>query len=220
MAKTQTKLPTVFLACPFNKEMKTLLKELNLLPWTIRAANDKITTDHLLAKITADLHKCDFAIFDISGWNPNVCLELGLAKGLGKEYYIINNNSKKKDAPSDIKGIERIDYNWNKKKNAASLFEQIKNGIFKKRFITKKLWNNIQHSSYADKKFTLILYSLASLRGSKKKLTAVEIRNLAKGLNLKKNSDFTDVMNCFVDCGLFKKVQKSGAIALKKTLYK
>lgn len=220
MPKTQIKLPTVFLACPFDKDMKTLLKSLNLLPWTIRAANDKITTDHLLAKITADLHKCDFAIFDISGWNPNVCLELGLAKGLGKEYYIINNNSKKKDVPSDIKGIERIDYNWNKKKKAASLFDQIKDGIFKRKFITKKIWNSIQHKQYADKKFTLAVLALASLKGPKKKLSVADLRKLARGLNLKKDSDFKEVMQCFVDCGICKKVQKSGAIALKKKLYK
>ena len=66
MPKSQTKLPKVFLACPFDKDMTKLVETLNWLPWTIKVANERITSDHILAKIVSDMGSCDFAIFDIS----------------------------------------------------------------------------------------------------------------------------------------------------------
>src|SRR5690606_612831 len=194
MPKPKEKFPKVFLACPFDKNMDKLIDELSRLPWTVKPANDRITSDHLLVKITRDLRECDFAVFDITGWNANVCLELGLAKGIGKEYYILNNNTVRKDVPSDIKGIERIDYNWKKKRNAASLFRQLKNGVFKRQYLTEKIWRSIQHEKRADDKFTLILYILAKVKGSKRSISMTEIRRLAKGLNFKKAQDFDDIV--------------------------
>jgi hypothetical protein len=220
MSKAPSKFPKVFLACPFDKDMPRLLDELYWLPWRIQTANARVTSDHLLAKITDDLNACDFAVFDISGWNPNVCLELGLAKGLGKAYYIINNNSKKKDAPSDIKGIERVDFNWNKKKKASSLFDHLKDGIFKKKYVTKKLWQSISHSINSDKKFTVILYALVEFREGRPQLTMSDFKQLAKGLNIKKESDYEDIIKALVSTGCCKKVQRSGAITLKKKLFK
>jgi len=38
----------------------------------------------------------DYCIFDISTWNPNVALEIGLAEGLGVDYYILLNRRLKK----------------------------------------------------------------------------------------------------------------------------
>jgi len=220
MPKAPVRFPKVFLACPFDKHMKTLVEQLRRLPWTIHPANARITSDHLLTKITDDLLACDFAIFDISGWNPNVCLELGLARGLGVEYYIVNNNSKKKDAPSDIKGIERIDYNWNKRKKAANLFDQIMEGIFKKHFVTKQLWSSLSAVPNAEKKFKVVLYALSSFRNGKSKLTRADLRMLARGLNLRKEEDYDDVINVLVKNNCCKKLQGSGAITLTRKLFK
>ena len=219
MARIQEKFPHVFLACPFDNNMAKLIEELGLLPWIIHPANEKITSDHLLVKITKDLKLCDFAVFDISGWNANVCLELGLAKGLNIKYYILNNNSLNRDAPSDIKGIERIDYNWNRTKNVASLFGQIKDGIFKKQFLTIKVWQQLKHLNKAEDKFTLFLYVLSKFNGVKKQITLSEIKRLAKGMHFRQE-DFDEITKIFIQLKIFKKTQKSGAFTLIKRLYK
>ena len=150
------------------------------------------------------------------------CLELGLAKGLGKDYYILNlnNNSVKKDVPSDIKGIERIDYNWNKKKKAASLFQQLKNGIFKKQYLSSKIWKDIQYSSRADEKFTLILHILSRLKGSRKIISIKEMREFSKGLNFKRQQDYDEIIDALIKRRVFKKTQKSGNLTLIKMIYK
>ena len=219
MAKPKQKLPKAFLACPFDKRMKKLVDVLNELPWIIKPANDRITSDHLLVKITSELEKCDFAIFDITGWNPNVCLELGLAKGMGINYYILNNNTVKKDVPSDIKGIERVDYNWNIKKKAVSLLDSLINGVFKKKFITSTIWRKIQHSYKAEEKFSLILKILSRFKGTKHKISVKEIKALAKGFNFRKQADYDEVINLLIDLKLFKKNRGTTDLTLIKKIY-
>lgn len=219
MPKYPAKLPTVFLACPFDKDMDKLVVHLSKLPWKIRVASDKITSDHLLKKIIAEIKNCDFSIFDISGWNPNVCLELGLARGLNAEYYIINNTSKRKDAPSDIRGIDRIDYDWDRRKNTLSLYDKLKDGIFKKKFITRSVWEKLHHTTNADKKFELALNILQAFKTNRSPLTTDDLKLLAKGLHLKKQADFEDVVDCLCDLNLFKKNKRSGSIGPSKKLY-
>ena len=76
-------------------------------------ADERITNMHILAKIRRQIEIADFSIFDISGWNPNVSLELGMAYVLpGVDWYICYNPDKNahRDVPSDIRGIDRIQY--------------------------------------------------------------------------------------------------------------
>lgn len=220
MPKYPTKLPKVFLACPFDKDLDRLVTHLNKLPWKVKIASEKVTSDHLLKKIITDMKAADFAIFDISGWNPNVCLELGLARGLNKQYYIINNTSKRKDVPSDIKGIDRVDYDWDRRKNTASLYDKLKDGIFKKNFITRTIWKKLQDVPNADKKFELALNILHACKADRSTLTHEHLKVLARGLNLKKQEDFDEVVNCLVKLKLFKKVSGSGAIKRLQTIFK
>ena len=79
---------------------------------TFQFADEKITGTHIMDKITDYIAESDFSIFDISGWNPNVTLELGLAWGLDRPFFLLMNpdHSKGGDAPSDIKGIDRMDW--------------------------------------------------------------------------------------------------------------
>lgn len=74
-------------------------------------ADEKITNMHILQKIISYIDASDFSLFDISGWNPNVTLELGLAYR-SENWYIAFNPDKTPadDVPSDIKGIDRIQY--------------------------------------------------------------------------------------------------------------
>lgn len=75
-------------------------------------ADEKITNMHILQKIISYIKASDFSIFDISGWNPNVTLELGVALALSENWYICFNpqKSQKDEVPSDIKGMDRIQY--------------------------------------------------------------------------------------------------------------
>lgn len=75
-------------------------------------ADEKITNMHILQKIISYIRGSDFSLFDISGWNPNVTLELGIALAMSENWYIGFNPEKTTldDVPSDIKGIDRIQY--------------------------------------------------------------------------------------------------------------
>lgn len=80
---------------------------------------------HILKKIEERILMTQFGIYDVTNSNPNVCLELGLARGAKKPYYII----RKKDTgfPADLRGLDRIEYASYK-----NLTEEIKNKIVKK----------------------------------------------------------------------------------------
>lgn len=65
---------------------------------------------HILDKIIEKICETKFGIFDITDGNSNVCLELGLAKGLGRTFFIICNKKSIDNIPSDLKGLDRIDY--------------------------------------------------------------------------------------------------------------
>lgn len=75
-------------------------------------ADEKITNLHILQKIVNYIRSSRFGIYDISGWNPNVTLELGLAFGLNEKAYIAIDPVKTKveEVPADLRGIDRIQY--------------------------------------------------------------------------------------------------------------
>lgn len=75
-------------------------------------ADDKISNLHILEKITTYIKESQFGIYDISGWNPNVTLELGIALGLAEVAYLTFDPSKTlaADVPADLRGLDRIQY--------------------------------------------------------------------------------------------------------------
>ena len=75
-------------------------------------ADEKITNMHILQKIISYIRGSDFSLFDISAWNPNVTLELGIALAMSEDWYICFNPAKTdiKEVPSDIRGLDRIQY--------------------------------------------------------------------------------------------------------------
>jgi hypothetical protein len=75
-------------------------------------ADEKITNMHILQKIISYMRGSDFSLFDISAWNPNVTLELGIALASSDDWYICFNPDKTelKEVPSDIRGLDRIQY--------------------------------------------------------------------------------------------------------------
>lgn len=75
-------------------------------------ADEKITSLHILQKIANYIRSSRFGIYDISGWNANVALELGLAFGLNEKAFIAIDPAKTdiSEVPSDLRGIDRIQY--------------------------------------------------------------------------------------------------------------
>ncbi|MEM6458906.1 MAG: hypothetical protein AAF710_05900 [Planctomycetota bacterium] len=75
-------------------------------------ADEKITNMHILQKIISFIRGSDFSIFDISAWNPNVTLELGIALATSDDWYITFNPEQTdvKEVPSDIRGLDRVQY--------------------------------------------------------------------------------------------------------------
>lgn len=75
-------------------------------------ADETISNMHIMRKIESYIRNSDFSIFDVSGWNPNVTLELGFAMALNDQWYIALDPSKTetKEVPSDLRGLDRIEY--------------------------------------------------------------------------------------------------------------
>ena len=75
-------------------------------------ADEKISSLHILQKIANYIRESQFGIYDITAWNPNVTLELGLALGMGERVFISLNpeQTEMTDVPSDLKGVDRLQY--------------------------------------------------------------------------------------------------------------
>lgn len=116
-ARLPTERPRkVFVAYPYSipkadyrRSFTTVGKAFNV---TFVYADEKITTLHVLDKIRGYIEECAFGIYDITGWNANVTLELGLALGLNKPPYIAFNpkGTDLSTVPSDLQGYDRLQY--------------------------------------------------------------------------------------------------------------
>jgi len=71
-------------------------------------ADAEVRQKHILEKIKERILETQFGIYDVSNNNPNVCLELGIAMGAKKPYWIIHEEGTK--LPTDLYGHDRIDY--------------------------------------------------------------------------------------------------------------
>mgnify|MGYP001243309537 CR=1 FL=1 len=111
--KPQFKPKKVFIAMPFNPEY------IDSYEYGIKIALDQSGIEHvkadkeisnkdIMCKVCEQIQSCGKVIANISGLNPNVMLELGLAYGLGKDVIVIKD--KKTTAISDLGSIEYIEY--------------------------------------------------------------------------------------------------------------
>jgi hypothetical protein len=78
-------------------------------------ADERITNKQILDKIADMIQTARFSLFDITTWNANVSLELGIAIGAGRDYYLLFNpthadNPQGSEVPADLGGLDRIQY--------------------------------------------------------------------------------------------------------------
>lgn len=104
----------VFIAMPFADEYLDsynygIIPALSALGLNHFKADNEINNKDIMCKICQEIQSCCTAIVNISGLNPNVMLEQGLAYGLGKPVIIIKDKNTK--AISDLGSIEYIEYN-------------------------------------------------------------------------------------------------------------
>ncbi len=103
----------VFVAMPFDDEykdsyeygVKIVLEQLGVDHYK---ADNEISNKDIMCRICCELQSCGMIIANISGLNPNVMLELGLAYGLGKKVIIIKD--RKTTSISDLGCVEYIEY--------------------------------------------------------------------------------------------------------------
>jgi hypothetical protein len=89
-------------------------------------AEERVSTGHVLDKIIDMINGADFGIYDVTGWNANVTLEYGVARGLNAKAYIAFNPDKTDvgDVPSDVKGYDRLQYG-----NLTELSDKVSNVV-------------------------------------------------------------------------------------------
>jgi hypothetical protein len=165
MARAEYKLPNVFVGCPYSKEFNyTAFKTaLDRIPFRWYYADTRLTTKHLLGILTSYIKAVDYCIFDISTWNPNVALEIGLAQGLGIDYYILLNRKLKKTVPADIQGLQRIEYSDVRSLRADGLIPQIEKYLVRERTHPRNIYNQLSGNN-RNKQFYFALEVLAHLR--------------------------------------------------------
>ena len=81
MARAPYKLPNVFVGCPYSRPFNfdAFKVALDRIPFRWYYADTRLTTKHLLGVLTSYIKAVDYCVFDISTWNPNAALEIGLA---------------------------------------------------------------------------------------------------------------------------------------------
>jgi hypothetical protein len=217
MARAPFLMPTVFVGCPYAKPFDfTRFKEtLARLPVAWYYADTHLNSKHLLDILTTYVKAVDYCLFDLSFWNANVSLELGLAEGHGTQYYILVNKKYSKDVPSDIKGIQRIEYSQTDY-DPNGLIPNIVRYLIKDNTHPRNIWQELGGEN-KDKKFYLALAILAHFRENKR-LLPEHTAQLSKGLYLRKEVQ-REVITLLEELGFLSAVGSRLGAKLKKRLY-
>ena len=121
----------IFVACPYSPLPLSNYKEIfdgvelsmerrHGFPVKFRFSNEIVSNDNILNKIEADIKECQACFFDITGFNINVCIEFGLARGMGKGCRLLYKTStgffgpkpnvSEAMLPADLRGQDRLNY--------------------------------------------------------------------------------------------------------------
>lgn len=224
MARVRTRLPNVFVGHPFAgrfpvKKFRQIFREL---PFNVIYGNTDLQTRHLLQIMKSNIARADYSILDLSNWNPNVALELGLAEGLkrrpGKEYYILLNTRRSSEVPSDIRGIQRLEYTSYDYKAGAGIGDQLISFILSKEYWVKRVWKHIPDGPKAAKKRLMSLRILAHFRDHER-LTSENLRSLARGTHLRED-DRAEVLKALSKHKLVRKAPRGNVYTRHRKIYR
>jgi hypothetical protein len=218
MAKAPYKLPRVFVGCPYggNFPFATFKATLDRIPFRWYFADTHLSTKHLLGILTSYIKSVDYCIFDISLWNPNVALEIGLAEGLGVEYYILLNKKLSKGVPADIQGLQRIEYDSAKGFKPGDLLPSLVKYLVKDHTHPKNIFNSLATES-RDAKYYFALGVLAHLRDNNR-FSAADSTRLSRGSYLRKEAK-ENVLDVLQSLGLIGTWGTKKGASLKKNLF-
>ncbi len=218
MARASFLLPVVFVGCPYSRpfDFSGFRKTLERLPFAWYYADTQLVSKHLLPVLTTYINAVDFCIFDLSYWSPNVALELGMAEGLGNDYYILVNHNQSSDVPSDIKGLQRIEYSSVKGFESDDLLPSIARYLVKEETHPRHIWESLSGEN-RDKKFYLAMAILAHFRDNTR-FSHEDMSRLSRGLYLRKEVQ-NEVTQILEDRGLISAVGSRLGARLAKRLY-
>ena len=217
-------MPDVFVGHPFAgrfpvKRFRAIFRGL---PFNVIYGNTDLQTRHLLQIMKSNITKAAYSIFDLSNWNPNVALELGLAEGLkkkpAKNYYILLNTRRSKEVPSDIRGIQRLEYTSYDFKREVGLGDQLVSYVLAKEYWIRRLWKALPEAGKGQKKRMMALRVLAHLR-EHEKLTSDNLKAMATGTRLR-DADRNDVLNALRALGLLKRSRGGAAHVAGRVLFR
>lgn len=104
---------TAFVIMPFDAELNDVYSEL-LLPvlrdvgFFVRRADDIFSHQNILRDIVQSIAEADLVVADLTGLNPNVFYELGVAHGLRKRVILLTQNID--EVPFDLRSYRIIHY--------------------------------------------------------------------------------------------------------------
>jgi len=99
----------------------------------VERADHRVLTKPLLEKIRNRILESDVIIGDITGRNPNVFYELGLADAYGKPVILVTQESPS-DAPSDVRHLEFIQYDLARHEEFLSKLDNAIHHVFTERY--------------------------------------------------------------------------------------
>lgn len=219
MARAPYKLPNVFVGCPYDEKkfkFSAFKQALDRLPFRWYYADTSLSTKHLLGVLTGYIKAVDFCIFDVSLWNPNVALEIGLAAGLGVDYYIIVNHSLTKGVPADIQGLQRIQYQSATGLGREDLIPNLVKYLIKEYTHPRNIWDELGYQN-REKKYLFALAALAHLRDNKR-LTSADAGRIGKGTYLRDDGQ-QQVLHTLASLGLITEPGRGKGCALKRNLF-
>jgi len=111
---SEEKEKTAFVYMPFKKELQDLYesgikKTLEDLGWTCHRSDERFDTPEIICTICKNTQESSLIIADLTGRNPNVFLEVGLAFGLEKHVVLLSQNLG--DIPFDARTFRVFIYN-------------------------------------------------------------------------------------------------------------
>ena len=175
----QDKPKQAFVLMPFDEAFDLVYsngvkKTLEKLGWTCLRSDERIDIPETICRICKSIQESRLIVADVTGKNPNVFLEIGLAFGLEKEILFLSQNIK--DLPFDVRTFHAIPYN---PKEFTKLSEKITAYVRNLRTLIPKPRIE-EKTEFANKLYGPLYNEIDSFLNRRRKYTKVRIVNFTK----------------------------------------